>query len=82
MTVEEAKNKVEESTGLNVERIADCGDKWVFSFKEFNNKEDDSEDELIRLLNRKSGSFAAFIRKNVGEVEYCSTYEAIIMTKH
>ena len=82
MMVEEAKTKVEEATGLKVEKIVDCGDKWVFSFKEFNNEEDNAEDELTRLLNHKSGSFAAFLRKNIGEVEYCSTYEAIIMTKH
>ena len=40
MMVEEAKTKVEEATGLKVEKIVDCGDKWVFSFKEFNNEED------------------------------------------
>ncbi len=62
MTLAEAIKKVESERGSKVVSAGDCGDRWVFSFAE-------DEDKI--------GSAPMFAFKNNGQIEYFGVIDYI-----
>lgn len=82
MMLNEIIRRAERETGGTVGNVIDCGDKWGLSFEEMKSEYDESEDEITRLLHKKTGSAHVLASKFNDDFRYCSDYDYIQSTRN